>query len=154
MDQNSPEKKLTHSRRGPLENETNSGGHGVRAPGWGGGQRKNSGRGEPGDQEGAAGGGSLRVLGTDRGGASVWLQSALRLGAAGAAGEMITGGIRILADFPRWGMETGPFPKHVESFFAPTPLNRRPRYNNRRTSYTEGFFPQLIVKRTSGARWH
>jgi len=59
---------------------------------------------------------------------------------AGAAGVMISGGIRILADFPRWGMETGPFPKHVESFFAPTPLNRRPRYNNRRTSCTEGFF--------------
>jgi len=75
--------------------------HGVRAPGWDGAQRKNSGRGDPGDQEGAAGGGSLRVMGTDRGGASVWLQSALRLGAAGAAGEMISGGIRILADFPR-----------------------------------------------------
>ena len=101
-------------------------------------QRKTSGRGDPGDQEGAASGGSLRVLGTDRDGASVWLQSALRLGAAGAAGEKISGGIRILADFPRWGMETGPFPEHAESFFAPTPLNRRPRYNNRRTSYTEG----------------
>jgi len=113
--------------------------HRVRAPGWDGGQRTNSGRGEPGDQEGAAGGGSLRVLGTDRGGASVWLQGALRLGAARAAGEMISGGIRILADFPRWRMETGPFPKHVESFFPPTPLNRRPRYNNRRTSYTEGY---------------
>jgi len=51
---------------------------------------------------------------------------------------MISGGIRILADFPRWGMETGPFSGHIESFFAPTPLNRRPRYNNRRISYTEG----------------
>ena len=94
-------------------------GHGVRAPGWDGGQQKNSGRGEQGDQEGAAGGGSLRELGTDRGGASVWLQRALRLGAAGAAGEMISGGTRILADFPRWGMETGPFPGHVESYTAP-----------------------------------
>jgi len=36
-------------------------------------------------------------------------------------------------------METGPFPEHAESFFDPTPLNRRPRCNNRRTSYTEGF---------------
>ena len=77
--------------------------------------------------------------GTDRDGASVWLQSALRLGAAGAAGEMISGGIRILADFPRSGMETGPFTENAESGFAPTPLNRRPRYNNRRPRYTEGF---------------
>ena len=65
-------------------------------------------------------------------------RSALRLGAAGAAGEMISGGIRILADFPRWGMETGPLLQHLESHFAPTFLNRRPGYHNRRTSYTEG----------------
>jgi len=101
MNQNSSEKKMTHSREAPSKMRKTVVGRGVRAPGWDGGQRKNSGRGEPGDQEGAAGGGSLRVLGTDRDGASVWLQSALRLGAAGAAGEMISGGIRILAEFPR-----------------------------------------------------
>ena len=92
-------------------------GHGVRAPGWDGGQWKNSGRGEPGDQEGAAGGGSLWVLGTDQDGASVWLQSALRLGAAGAAGEMISGGIRILADFPggEWKQAHSPNTSKVSS---------------------------------------
>jgi len=97
MNPNSSKKKLTHSRWGPLENEKNSG-RARRAGSWVG--RWAAGAREPRGSRGrrlleGAGDGSGRRF-------CVWLQRALRLGAAGAAGEMISGGIRILADFPQW----------------------------------------------------
>jgi len=100
-------------------------GHGVRASRWDRGYQKNSGCGEPEEQEGALGCGSLRVLRIHVHGASVWLQSALGHGSSGAAGEMIPGGILYLVDFGRCSFHSVPDRKHAECASGVSPLLRK-----------------------------
>jgi len=128
-------------------------------PGGEGGRRKNSGRGEPGSSTGRRGRRRLMRAGGGLGRPTRVATRWLLLGAAGAAGKWISGGIRSHSLIPGEEWERA-HSSHVAKSLRPTPptVNARGTNNRRTQTIRRGYYKRgeepAYAKQREYARRH